>query len=187
MIKILCIIRPWIVDVAAVSISFLEMPAHDTGDDSNMSSATTVPTEEPRLASSGEAVQTAEPWYVRMKQWIEGLPNGIKLDMMETYVASCDERVPLPRKGICVAALTYVIVTVRLDMFIFPEALSTERISFHSILGLLANLLTKRMIPRNVWKDAKQAVDAREARGNGGTQAWNILSVIWTIQFWGVF
>ncbi len=184
---ILCTFRPRIVDMTPLRKSFLQMPAHDTGDESNMNSATTVPTEETQLVSGSDASQTTEPEPVRMKQRIEQFKKRIKLAMKRTYVVSCDERVSLFRKVICVAALTFVIVTVWLDIFIFPGTLSMMRIMYHILLCQLAISLTTRMIPERVWNNADRAVDAREVHGNGGEPAWTILSVIWTIQLWCVF
>ncbi len=138
------------------------MPTLNIPDCSNMSGVLTMPAEKTRLASSSGAGKTTDPWYARMKQWIGGVPKSTKRNVMRTYVACNDERVPLTRKVICMAALTYVIVRVGIDFFVSPE---TEGMLFYlSTLGALAYYLTKRMIPRIVWKDAKQAVEAKCGR-----------------------
>ncbi len=121
----------------------------------------------------------SESWFEQTKTWVQDQVRTLKRQVLTLYIASSDTRTPVACKVLCVVVLAIALSPIDL----IPD--------FIPILGLLDDIvliplgmwLAIRMIPADVWADARQSAMEHEA-GGGGRLPPNYYAAALIVLFW---
>lgn len=133
--------------------------------------------ETPLLPTSTPPPAEEETRFEKFCTWVKESAQKLKREIITLYIASNDERVPILAKIIC----AFVLAMALSPIDIIPD--------FIPILGLLDDIilipiglwLAMRMIPDEVWVDARQQASLRNERLPPNYYAATLIVLLWIV------